>query len=271
MATGAPMIEDRRESIHKDLHGRQLAQEEGQNRESALRILKILFDYVEPKSVLDVGCGLGTWLRVAQELGLQEVHGIEGSWLDTKQLQVDPTRVTILDLERGFNLGRRFDLAFCLEVGEHLSPSAADPLVASLVAHTDTVLFSAAIPFQGGHHHVNEQFPDYWSERFARYGFRPIDLLRPRIWDDRAMHWWLRQNVLIFAHERVIAANAKLQQESEVPRALCIVHPDVYLGRMRLANNLAADYQKLLTTLGHGGVFRVRRQPDGSFNFSRVE
>jgi len=177
----------------------------------------------------------------------------------------------VLDLERRFDLGRRFDLAICLEVAEHLSPAAADPLVDSLTSHADVVLFSAAIPFQGGHHHVNEQFPDYWAERFARRGFCVIDCLRPRIWNDAEILWWLRQNVLVFAHERAVAANRKLQREIEVNRRLRVVHPDCYSGRMQLAHNLANDYQRMLATVGHGGVFQVTPQGDGTFTFTRLK
>jgi SAM-dependent methyltransferase len=265
------MTEDGRGEIYKDLHSGQLAQQEAKNRQSAVRILGTLFDYVQPGTTLDVGCGLGTWLRAASELGASEIQGLEGGWLDTRLLQIDPARVKILDLEQGFDLGRRYDLAICLEVAEHLSPAAADPLVTSLTSHADIVLFSAAIPFQGGHHHVNEQFPDYWSQRFARHGFRAIDCLRPRIWDDEGILWWFRQNILVFAHERAIQANERLRQELSVARRLRVVHPDGYCGRMQLAHNLANDYQRMLSTLGNGGVFQVTRNGDGSFRFSRLK
>lgn len=265
------MTEDGRGEIYRDLHGGQLAQQEARNRQSAVRVLSTLFEYVQPGSTLDVGCGLGTWLRVASELGAGEIQGLEGSWLDSRLLQIDPARVKITDLERGFDLGRRFDLAICLEVAEHLSPQAADSFVAALAAHADVVLFSAAIPFQGGHHHVNEQFPNYWSQRFAQHGFRAIDCLRPRLWNDDGIHWWFRQNLLVFAHDRAIAANDRLRREQDVTRPLCVVHPDGYAGRMMLAHQLANDYQKMLSTFGNGGNFRVVRQSDGSFSFSRLK
>src|SRR5262245_51325328 len=205
------MTTDPRHPIYDHLHGDQLSRQDARNRASARTILGIVFGYVSPRSVLDVGCGLGTWLSVAQGLGVADVRGVEGPWLDASRLCVDGALVTACDLERGFSLDRRFDLAVCLEVAEHLAAEAAEPLVASLAAHSDLVLFSAAIPHQGGHHHVNEQFPDYWAAHFARHGFRPVDLIRPRIWDDPAVLGWLRQNTLLFAHERAIAANDGLR------------------------------------------------------------
>ena len=69
-------------------------------------------------------------------------------------------------------IGRRFDLVNCLEVAEHLDASRADSFVDDLCALGDVVVFSAAIPGQGGTHHVNEQFQSYWQERFRRNGSR---------------------------------------------------------------------------------------------------
>ena len=265
------MADDHRAAIYEDLYRRQLVPEQAQNRESASRILGILFDYIRPKSVLDVGCVLGTWLRIVQEMDVPDIQGIEGEWLDPAQIQIDPNRVVILDLEHGFDVKRRFDLLLCLEVAEHLSASAADPLVASLTAHTDFVLFSAAIPFQGGHGHINEQFLPYWAERFAHHGFQPIDLLRPRIWDDRAIHWWLRQNILLFGHERAIAANPNLWPEFKAARPLSIVHPDLFGRKMEYAARIMNEHQMLSNTLGEGGHFEVRKLPNGGFSVTRME
>jgi 2-polyprenyl-3-methyl-5-hydroxy-6-metoxy-1,4-benzoquinol methylase len=164
---------DTRQDIYRDLHGDQLSEQEAANAASAERILDIVMSYYHPASVLDVGCGIGTWLKVAQSRGISDIRGIEGAWLDNSGLQVDPNLLGVQDLEQSFDLGRRFDLVICLEVAEHISAIAADHFIASLTRHAPAVLFSAAIPYQGGHHHVNEQFLPYWLERFARLGFRP--------------------------------------------------------------------------------------------------
>ena len=223
---------DPRQEVYADLHAGQMQQQEDQNRHAALRILGILREFTEPHSLLDVGCGLGTWMSAAQSLGIAYVQGIEGPWLDAAAVVVEPALVQALDLESPFSLGRRFDLVICLEVAEHLSAAAAPAFVESLVRHSELVLFSAAIPGQGGHHHVNEQFPDYWAELFARRGYVPLDLFRARIWQDRSILWWLRQNVLLFATEGALAGNEKLRAAQSHGGPLAIVHPDVYLSRI---------------------------------------
>lgn len=264
------MAEDNRSEVYHDLHGRQLAAQELQNHESARRLFNILFEYVQPSSLLDVGCGLGTWLRVAQDLGIRDVRGLEGNWLDPAKLVVDPALVTISDLEQGFALQRKFDLVVCLEVAEHLSKAVAETFVACLAAHGDVVLFSAAIPFQGGHHHVNEQFQDYWAGLFARHGLRPLDVVRPQIWTDATVLWWLRQNTLLFAHDRVLAANEKLRHEQAIARPLALVHPAVYMTQLRRAHQRLALHAQTIKQLSEGGTFSVTKRPDGQLGITKL-
>jgi hypothetical protein len=142
------------------------------------------------------------------------VLGIDGAWISNSPVVCDRSLIKICDLESDFPLDRSFDLVICLEVAEHLSSTAAERFVVNLARHSKAILFSAAIPFQGGHHHVNEQFLSYWVTNFARHEFRPIDLFRERIWNDVQVLWWLRQNIVLFAHDSLIVANEKLRRAS---------------------------------------------------------
>ena len=96
-------------------------------------------------------------------------------------------------------------------------------LIATLAAHGDCVLFSAAIPFQGGHHHVNEQFLDYWIKLFAEHGYRPLDIVRGHIWEDASILWWLRQNCIVFCSDRLLEGNESCARNatSSAPYRLC--------------------------------------------------
>jgi SAM-dependent methyltransferase len=257
------MQSDPRDKVYHDLIDHQLVEDDAKMRASADRILKLLLDFIQPKSVLDVGCGVGSCLKSAQQLGIPDLRGLEGAWLDRSKLVVDPNLVETRDLEHGFSLNRKFDLAICLEVAEHLAPESAPRLIESLAAHSDLVLFSAAIPFQGGHHHLNEQFPDYWAALFSDRGFKPVDLIRPRLWNDESVWYWLRQNTLLFAHQRVLDTNEKLQVESEQTRPLNLVHPFYYLVRMNEVKNVTAQHNAMIEVLKTGGVFDVTPLPDG--------
>jgi len=256
---------DAREPIYADLH-QQLDEQEGHNRESARIILPLLFGRYRPRSVLDVGCGLGTWLSVAKELGVAEVAGVEGSWLDPRLARVPASAITTADLEKPFNLGRRFELAMTLEVAEHLSEKAADTFVESLTRHADVVLFSAAIPFQGGHHHVNERFPEYWRKLFAARGYAVFDFIRSEIWQRREILLWLRQNILVFARPSFAAPGGPFAG-LEANRPLDLVHPDMYMARVE---QLREEHQRFIDALSAGKTLTGERQSDGSL-FVRVK
>jgi len=262
---------DQRQAIYNDLHRNQISQEEEANRRSAELVLAKLFQYYTPKSVLDVGCGIGTWLAVAQRMGVAEVQGIEGNWLDRRLVQVPESLIADVDLEQSFDLGRRFDLVICLEVAEHLSSQGASGFVESLVRHADVILFSAAIPFQGGHHHVNEQFLSYWQQLFEQGGYCPVDFLRVLFWDDPAVLWWLKQNLVVFAKQEHTVAPGPFAGFTQRNGPLSIVHPDVYFDRMKSAAAVADEHNKLISVLATGSTFSVIRQPNGQLTVSRID
>jgi SAM-dependent methyltransferase len=166
---------------------------------SADVIVPIVLSRLNVGSVVDVGCGTGGWLAAFRVHGVEDVLGIDGEWVQAAQLRIPPECLLLQDLTLPVCVPRRFDLAMCLEVAEHLPNTRAAGLVRDLTRLAPCVLFSAAVPGQGGTHHVNEQPLSYWSEHFARHGFAPADLIRPLIWADERVEWWYRQNIVFFA------------------------------------------------------------------------
>jgi SAM-dependent methyltransferase len=164
---------------------------------SAERMLPLLLLELRVKAVLDVGCGTGAWLSVWQRLGA-EVVGIDGSYVDPRQLLIPASAFVAHDLSEAFDLRRRFDLVQCLEVAEHLAECKAETFIQSLVRHGDLILFSAATKGQGGDHHINEQNYDYWRAHFERQGYVGIDYLRPLLVRYRDIEPWYRYNTLLF-------------------------------------------------------------------------
>jgi SAM-dependent methyltransferase len=257
-------MNDVRKDVYENLHGNQLKTEELANRFSANRILGILEEYLQPKSALDVGCGLGTWLSVMQERGIGDVQGIDGPWLKPQEALCDPAVLRVVDLETSFDLGRQYDLVVCLEVAEHLAQKAAEQFVECLVRHSSVILFSAAIPFQGGHHHVNEQFLSYWVTLFAKHEYQPLDIFRGQIWHDQQVLWWLRQNIVLFVHDSVIAGHEKLRRVAEQQSApMSVVHPDVYVSRIQDLLAELEQHRKVDALLRHGGLFSTVVTPQG--------
>lgn len=171
------------------------------NTSAANEVLPFIFNSLMPRKVLDVGCGLGTWLRVAKDLGAKEVLGIDGNKPDEQLIVIDKADFLLYDLNNEIDLKTKFDLSLCLEVAEHLPESSSENLIKTLVKNSDIILFSAAIPGQDGQNHVNEQWPEYWNEKFKSYGFSAYDALRLKFWDNKKVEWWYRQNMIIYSRK----------------------------------------------------------------------
>jgi SAM-dependent methyltransferase len=207
-------------------------QQEGSLR-SARRVLPFLLDLTDPKSIVDVGCGVGTWLAAARELGVRDVLGLDGPYVDTTMLQIPPDCFRAADLTQPLDAGRTFDVALCLEVAEHLPESNANTLVESLTHLAPLVLFSAAVPRQCGEHHVNEQWQSWWVERFQQVGYIAVDCIRRRIWDDGQVEWWYAQNSLLMVRGDHLQTSPRLVQEHQRSSGpVNIVHPQGYLDRL---------------------------------------
>lgn len=212
-------------------------QQEGSLR-SARRVLPHLIELVKPRSIVDVGCGVGTWLKAASELGVRDIAGLDGAYVDRSMLQIPLEQFTATDLSKPFRVPRTFDAAMSLEVAEHLPEASATTFVESLSLLAPVILFSAAIPKQMGEHHVNEQWQRWWGERFARVGYVALDCIRRRIWDDPQVEWWYAQNVLLMVREEYLTASPVLRQERDRNGPLTVVHPRAYLDRLTAAEQL---------------------------------
>lgn len=198
-------------------------------RSSADIVMPRVLDLVRPANIVDFGCGSGGWLAAAARLGIGDILGVDGPWVAASTLEIPPAQFLAADLGALLDLGRSFDLALCLEVAEHLPPDAAAELVATLTAHAPVVLFSAAVPGQGGEGHVNEAWPNVWRDRFSLLGFACFDVLRGAIWRDPRVEPWYRQNLLVYASRERLARDralaARLSQTAAPP--LEIVHPAI--------------------------------------------
>jgi methyltransferase family protein len=178
---------------------------------AAERILGLALEHLPPiASAIDIGCGVGTWLNTLRSRGVSDITGVEGPWvkdLDAKALAIPASNFLHRKLDTdGVNVQRKFDLAICLEVAEHIPPRRASAFIAEISHCSDSVLFSAAIPGQGGNGHVNEQWPAYWADIFSMFGFVGGDVLRSQVWSDTKIPWWYRQNVMLFTRQPIEAA-----------------------------------------------------------------
>ena len=131
-------------------------------------MIPLIIDLVNPRSVIDIGCGTGTWLSVFKDHNIDDLKGVDGDWVKDELLLIPKACFIAHDLTQELQIEQRFDLAVSLEVAEHLDKQYARNFVSTLVKLSSVVLFSAAIPFQGGTHHVNEEWPDFSGKVIRR-------------------------------------------------------------------------------------------------------
>lgn len=183
------------------MKNRYIHSEDAHNLTAPSEIVPEIIKLLNPKSVIDIGCGIGTFLYCFKNAGVKTVLGIDGAWTNKELLYkyLEKEEFQESDLEVELTIDRKFDIALSLEVAEHISPLAADVFVKNLITAGNVVVFSAAIPFQGGQNHVNEQWLTYWEEKFSKHGYLLYDIFRPLFWDNPHIFWWYKQNMVLFA------------------------------------------------------------------------
>ena len=207
---------------------------------SAEHIIPQVIDMLSPiqvKSVVDFGCGVGGWLSYFLRLNPSgSVFGLDTGKPDKKQLQISEKDYKRVDLSKAVNLNRKFDLCMSLEVAEHIPSECAENFVDNLCRHADIILFSAAIPGQGGIGHINEQLLSYWVEKFRKRSYILYDIVRPCIWEDRDIEVHYKQNVVLFIKDSVELENCSFRKKSQ--KALVdIAHPDFVYVSEKMQND----------------------------------
>jgi SAM-dependent methyltransferase len=217
-------MNDYKKNFYKDRHKRTVY--------SANTILSILLNRLTGvKSVIDLGCGTGTWLSVMQKKGVDNVQGVDGNWIDLDLLSIGKSYFKQADLTKEIEVHNKYDLAISLEVAEHLDCIYAKKFISTLTKLSDYVLFSAAIPLQGGNHHVNEQWQSYWVDLFNNEGFGVHDFIRAEIWSNQEIPFWYKQNILFFVRKDALKNESRFSKYSKSDNCmpLNVVHPDLHI------------------------------------------
>ncbi len=183
---------------------------------SAGRIVPLVAAALPVTSIADFGCGQGAWLQAWQGIGA-EILGLDGPYVDRSRLLIPETAFLPSDLAASIDLHRKFDLVQSLEVAEHLPRACADAFVGVLTRHADAVLFSAAVPGQGGEHHVNEQPLAFWRGLFAARGYHAVDLVRPAVRGDAQVQRWYGCNTILYVSDAGAARLSPSARDAMVP------------------------------------------------------
>jgi SAM-dependent methyltransferase len=193
------------------------------SRKAAKFVVPYVTELFSPKSVLDVGCGQAEWLNIFTKCGIEDVCGMDGEYVRIDELLISKDKFLSKNLENPIDLERKFDLVMSLEVAEHLSESAANQFIDTLTKHGDLIMFSAAVPGQIGTFHINEQWQNYWIEKFKAKGYNHYDLIRTKFWDNPHVAWWYRQNTFIFMN-----SNAENKYKGRFDKFQGVIKPKVH-------------------------------------------
>lgn len=149
---------------HGEPHFEQFFEEIAQNI-----ILKL-----SPKTVLDVGCGIGFLVKKLRKSGVK-AFGFDVSEYGINQVpsEIQPYCWVGSATE---NFSGDYDLITCIEVVEHMPFAESVKAIENICSKTDVVLFSSS-PFDYREPtHFNVQPPEVWASQFANYGFfRDLD------------------------------------------------------------------------------------------------
>lgn len=220
------------------------------NLQAPKQIVPLLMKLFNPSSVIDVGCGLGTFLHEFHNNGVKTIHGIDGSWANKELLSkyISLENFEEVDLEKPYHGKQKYDLAICLEVAEHLKPESASTIVDTLTNLSDVIVFSAAIPHQGGMNHFNEQWPSYWEELFEQHNYKMLDIIRPAIWNNPDIFFWYKQNMFVVAKNDMASEIILKKDLLTHPQTKSLIHPELYEKKCKLA-----DFYKNKADLAYEG------------------
>lgn len=222
----------------KDFYGKLSA---GMSR-SAVIILGYIYSIYNPKSVIDIGCGHGAWLSAAESFGATTLRGFDGNWVKAEDLfsnNIDFVPVNLSDSLPIVN--EKYDICISLEVAEHLPEGQAESFVDMLCQSSDTILFGAAIKYQGGTNHINEQWQTYWIKLFRSRGYECIDCIRGAIWNNTSVEWWYKQNTFLFIGPNNTNISANELKELEEP-IFDVAHPINYENKVQNYQNTINYY-----------------------------
>jgi SAM-dependent methyltransferase len=119
---------------------------------------------LNPKRVIDLGCGPGLYVHELLKLGINAI----GYELDPRANNYEHViHKNILDVED------TSDVVYCIEVAEHLEPKYSQDIVNKIYDTLEpggTLIWCAAHLGQGGTDHINCRPIEYWQKKFISKG-----------------------------------------------------------------------------------------------------
>lgn len=212
-------------------------------------IVEEILKHFSPKSVIDLWCGLGTFVKVFQDYWI-DAYWVNWEWVEKDKLFIDEKSLIIKNLEEFYDFWKKYDLAISLEVAEHIDEKYSDNFVKTLISCSDYIVFSAATSCQWWQNHVNEQRPEYREKKFNKYWYKFYDVFRHVFWDNKNIFWRYKQNMFLIVKEWKEIPNTLVEKWPKY-----VIHPELFEEvdiRKRTTKKLIKEviYRIYINTLG---------------------
>ena len=174
------------------------------DRLQSAKCLLAVFDRLGiPKTMLDIGCGPGHLVKIADALGVYAI----GADLHCTEMSIGDSgsKLVSVDFARDNYHPHPVETVLCLEVAEHLPERSANDLCDLLADAAERwLVFSAATPGQGGAGHLNEQPKEYWLEKLKARGLVLYSMTLVLKRDFKVVSpgaWWYGKNCQVFCRQ----------------------------------------------------------------------
>lgn len=188
-----PWVGQYRPSYYESIHEEAVA-----SRDEVFQVLIEMGILQEGHNIIDMGCGTGSWGFNLERFDMDlEYRGMDFG-VPTDKLHIPKELYFDVDLRKKLRRDH-YDLVLSLEVAEHIEEEYSDIFIENLVRYGDTILFSAAIPGQGGVQHKNEQWQSYWAKKFEKHGYYPYkEDIRDKFWHNEKVSIWYTENMVLY-------------------------------------------------------------------------
>jgi len=175
-----------------------------QYREWEKAIGKHIFETIRPSSIIDLGCGVGSYLEGVFFAGCKDIKGVELSYGMAKKYIVEDISPYIEENDATSNMGivRTFDCVMSFEVAEHIDPIGTEKFIENLTTlSSNYIVMTAAPPGQSGTGHINLREKSFWINSIKAKGFiyqdQMVDLFWP-IWKTFGTERYILKNLMVF-------------------------------------------------------------------------